>query len=71
MTSWAATPDRAARTLRAREAYLLKLETEVDPDGVMSDADRRKAAENKRRANLLWAAQKSADRRRDRKKNPK
>jgi hypothetical protein len=54
--SWAATPDRSARTLAAREAYLAKLEAQVDPDGVMSDADRRKAAANKRKANLLWAA---------------
>lgn len=59
--SWAQTPDRAARTEAARAAALLKLEAEVDPDGVMSPSDRRKAAENLRKARLLRAAQKSAD----------
>jgi hypothetical protein len=60
-TSWAKTPDRTARTAAAREAILQKLEQQVDPDGVMSPGDRRKAAENARKAQLLWAAQKSAD----------
>jgi hypothetical protein len=59
--SWAKTPDRTARTAAAREAILQKLEQQVDPDGVMSPGDRRKAAENARKAQLLWAAQKSAD----------
>lgn|GEM_PF-3805447 len=59
--SWAKTPDRTARTEAARAAALAKLETEVDPDGLMSPLDRRKAAENLRKARLLRAAQKSAD----------
>lgn len=60
-TSWSKTLDRTARTVAAREAILQKLEQQVDPDGVMSPGDRRKAAENARKAQLLWAAQKSAD----------
>lgn len=59
--SWARTINRSARTQPARDAMLVKLEREVDPDGLMSEADRRKAAINKRTADLLWAAQKAAD----------
>jgi hypothetical protein len=59
--SWSRTLNREERTRPAREAMLAKLEREVDPDGLMSPTDRRKAAENKRKAQLLWASQKAAD----------
>ncbi len=61
--SWARTTNRAARTAAAREAAMAKIEREVDPDGVMSPGDRRKAAENRRKAQLLLASQKAADER--------
>ncbi len=61
--SWARTPDRTARTAAARAAAMAKLEAEVDPDRVMSPGDRRKAAENRRKAQLLLASQKAADER--------
>ena len=59
--SWARTTDRAARTAAAREAQLVKLESEVDPDGVMTPGDRRKAARNALVARMLRAAEKAAD----------
>jgi hypothetical protein len=62
--SWANTPDRAARTAPAREAYLAKLEAQVDPDGVMTPRDRRKAARAQQMAHLMRASQKAADARR-------
>ena len=65
--SWAKTPDRTARTEPARQAILDRLEQEVDPDDVVSPGDRRKAAENARKAQLLWASQRSADARAARK----
>jgi hypothetical protein len=61
--SWVKTPDRAARTAPARAAMQAKREREVDPDGVMSPADRAKAAENLRMQQLLKASQKGVDRR--------
>ncbi len=63
-TSWARTPDRAARTAPAREARLAKLEAEVDPDHKMSPADRRKAVVNAEKARLLVMSQKGVDARR-------
>jgi hypothetical protein len=50
--SWAATKDRTKRTAPARDARLERLAAEVDPEGEMSVADRRKAAEAKRRAHM-------------------
>ena len=66
--SWANTPDRAARTAAAREAYRARLEAEVDPDGLMKPRDRAKAAENLRKARLLKASQKGVDARQARRK---
>jgi hypothetical protein len=57
--SWANTVDRGQRTQKAREAALAALEREVDPDGLMSPADRRKAAMNRRTARLLLGAAKA------------
>lgn len=44
--SWARTRDRSARTAPARRANLDAIARTVDPDGVMSEADRAKAVEN-------------------------
>ena len=56
---WAQTADRTARTTPGRDAITANLERTVDPDGVMSPEDRRKAAENLRQARLLLAAERS------------
>jgi hypothetical protein len=56
---WAKEPNRKARTQPGRDGALAKLEREVDPDGVMTPEDRRKAAENARQAHLLLIAEKS------------
>jgi hypothetical protein len=57
--SWAKTLNRTQRTHAAREAALAALEREVDPDNIMSPADRRKAAHNRRTARLLLGAEKA------------
>lgn len=62
--SWAHTPDRAARTRAARQGLDAKFEREVDPDRVMSPADRAKAVANARRAYYQRLALKSAEARR-------
>jgi len=38
-SSWARTPDRAARTASARKAMYGKFAREVDPDGVLDEAE--------------------------------
>ncbi|MBA5846257.1 hypothetical protein [Gordonia amicalis] len=65
--SWAKTPDRTARTANARRALEDKFEREVDPDGVLSPADRAKRVENARKAYYARLALKSAQARRTRK----
>lgn len=62
--SWANTPDRTARTAPARAALMEKFERQVDPDGVLSPAERAKRAESARKAYFLRLALKSADSRR-------
>jgi hypothetical protein len=59
--SWARTIDRAKRTEAARESVLANLERVVDPNGLMSPSDRRKAAVNKQKANLKRMSQKGVD----------
>lgn len=59
-TSWARTADPAARTARGREAFLDRFDREVDPDGVLPDADRVRRAEHARRAYFSMLAAKSA-----------
>ncbi|GAA1994208.1 hypothetical protein GCM10009799_20370 [Nocardiopsis rhodophaea] len=49
-TSWARTPVRAERIAPANRARERRWEEKADPDGVMSSADRAKAAESLRRA---------------------
>lgn len=62
--SWARTPDRAARTAHARAAATAKFETQVDPDGVLSPAERARRAESARKAHFTRLALRSAQARR-------
>lgn len=64
--SWANTSDPTARTANARAAADARFERQVDPDGVMPEAERRRRAEAARRAHYLRMALKSADSRRRR-----
>lgn len=63
-TSWAKTPDPAARTAPARTAALARFEREVDPDGVLPDAERIRRAEHARKAYFQQLAYRSARARR-------
>ena len=58
--SWARTPDRAARTRRARESFLSRFEKEVDPDGTLPPQERWQRAEHAKRAYMLQLAKRSA-----------
>jgi len=58
--SWARTPDRAARTAAARRSFLARFDAEVDPDGVLSPAERAVRAEHARKAHFQRLALKSA-----------
>ena len=62
--SWARTDDRAARTAPARKAMLSRFEREVDPDGVLTAAERARRAEHARKAYYTRLALKSAQSRR-------
>ena len=66
-SSWASTPDRAARTAPARAAFNKRFEDEVDPDRVLPEDERAIRAEHARRAHYLRLALKSANARRARK----
>ncbi|BCK57454.1 hypothetical protein NWFMUON74_52260 [Nocardia wallacei] len=65
-TSWAKTPDRAARTAKARAAMASKFEHEVDPHGALSPEERARRAEHARKAHFARLALKSAQARRRR-----
>src|SRR5581483_10615550 len=69
--SWANTADRAARTQPARDAFHLRFEREVDPDGVLDPAERARRAEHAEKAYMarmsLKAAQAKARRKAERK----
>jgi hypothetical protein len=65
--SWAATPDRTARTSRGRAAFMARFEKQVDPDRTMTDAARAQAAESARKAHFTGMAYRSARARRVRK----
>ena len=66
--SWAQTPIRAERTRNAHKASPASVDywlARVDPSGVMSEGDKRKAAENARSAHmarLVLARRKKASR---------
>ena len=64
--SWARTDDPSARTANARKAMLDKFETQVDPDGKLTPAERAKRAEHARKAYFKRLALKSARARRRR-----
>jgi hypothetical protein len=62
--SWSRTPDRAARTEPGRKSFLARFEREVDPDGVLPEAERLKRAEHACKAYMQKLALASAARRR-------
>ena len=64
--SWAHTADRAARTAPARKAALDRFERDVDPEGVLTPAQRALRAANARKAYFSQLALKSAQARRRR-----
>jgi hypothetical protein len=51
-TSWAKTSDRSARTQAARSAFLARFEREVDPDGLLSPAERAARADHALKAHM-------------------
>ncbi len=66
-TSWAHTKDRSARTAPARAAMDRRFEREVDPEGTLSEAERKRRAEYARRAYFARLAHASAKARKQRK----
>lgn len=59
-SSWARTPDPAARTAPARHAFMSSFERAVDPDGVLPVAERVRRAEQAKKAHFASLALKSA-----------
>ncbi|MGO9035121.1 hypothetical protein [Mycobacterium sp.] len=64
--SWARTEDPSARTANARKAMLDKFERQVDPEGILTPAERAKRAEHARKVYFKRLAFKSAQARRRR-----
>lgn len=62
--SWAATPDRTARTAPGRAAFLARFEAQVDPDNALDPIERARRAEHARKAHMQRLALKSARSRR-------
>lgn len=62
--SWARTSDPSARTAPARRAALERFEREVDPDGILTPAERAVRAEHAKKAYFKRLALKSAQARR-------
>lgn len=62
--SWAAMPDRSARTAPARAAAMARFEAQVDPDGTLAPTERARRAEHARKAHFLRLAMLSAQSRR-------
>ncbi len=62
--SWARTPNRSARTAKARAALMATFEAKVDPHGVLPPAERAVRAESARKAYFARLALKSAQARR-------
>ena len=58
--SWSRTVDRVARTEPGRKGFLARFEREVDPDGVLPEAERARRAEHARRAYMQKLALASA-----------
>lgn len=63
-TRWANESDRSAATQPARDGLARKFEDQVDPDRVLSPAERAMRAESARRAHFQRLALKSAQARR-------
>jgi len=59
-SSWARTPDPAARTAPARQRFLDRFEREVDPDGRLHPKERQRRAASARKAYFSALALKSA-----------
>lgn len=58
--SWARTEDRAARSAKGQAGLRAKFEREVDPDGVLTDAERAFRADQLHKAHMLRLANASA-----------
>src|SRR4051812_7846873 len=69
--SWAKTTDPSARTAPARRALLDRFERQVDPDGVLSPAERARRAGHARKAYFARLALRSAQARRARRQPSK
>lgn len=65
--SWARTPDPAARTAAARQAFADRFEQQVDPEGVLEPAERARRAASARKAHFTKLAYESARARSQRK----
>jgi len=63
--SWANTPDRSARTSKARAALMAQFEQQADPEGKLLPAERAKRAEHLRKAHFKRLALASAKARRN------
>lgn len=63
-TRWANERDRTAATKAARQAFADRFDREVDPDGLLPYAERRKRADAARKAYFHRLALKSAQARR-------
>jgi hypothetical protein len=59
-SSWAYTRNRNARTQAARDARRARILAAVDPEGLMSPADRAKAEKNAMQAHMLNMSIKAA-----------
>lgn len=51
--SWSRTEDRSARTRPARQAFLKRFQTQVDPDGKLPPQERQIRADHALRAYML------------------
>lgn len=58
--SWANTPDRTARTAPGRAAFDARFVRQVDPDGVLPEAERRQRASAAKKAYFAELALKSS-----------
>jgi hypothetical protein len=65
-SSWARTPDPAARTARARRRFLDRFLDEVDPERKLPETERARRAKHARSAHFRRLALKSAKARRSR-----
>lgn len=65
-SSWAKTPDPAARTAPARQAFLARFEQEVDPAGALAPEERCRRAAHARKAYFAKLALRSSQARRRR-----